>query len=123
MQPASIAEGAAEKQPVPVPAAPVPVIVKPAPPRSLKSRLGRGFWIGTGVTGGLGITAAILGGLAYGESSTLAQTQYKTSADFMAEQGKVRGLAIASDMTLGCAVAAGLVTLSVTLCRKPYREK
>lgn len=105
--------------------APRPAWLSPTPGRAAvaprRSRLGPGFWAGTGVTAGLAAAAVVTGGLALAGSSQLKTERYigaSPTEDILAIDSRTRGLAIGTDVLLGAAGAALVITLAVSFAPK-----
>lgn len=85
-----------------------------------------GLWIGLGISGGFLLLGGALGIAAQASSSQLRGTTYvggNPSADVVALQNRIRGLAVAADtFFVATAVSVG-VTLALTFTRKPVAAR
>lgn len=98
---------------------------KPAEPptpssSAFRQRVGRDFFIGVGVSGGLLATSVVTGSLALAFGSELSSARYvgPPGEDLLALQGRTRSLAIATDVLLAGAAVALVTVVVMTFAKK-----
>ncbi len=118
---------------VPRPAMPEGAAVVPQPARP-KWHPRPGFWAGLGIAGGLGVAAAVTGGLALDAAHSYQNmpapavaTSTTALGDLLAmdnaQRGHIRTLAIGTDVLLGAAVLTAGITLAVGLTQRARLER